>query len=473
MSLTKKIAINTIIQTTGRASALLLGLIFIAMTARYLGREGYGNFTTVMVFVQFFGIIADLGLSVILLQMISEVGADKSKVFSNIFTFRFFTALILLSSAPLIVLFFPYPKIVKLGVILISGSVFCHSLNQLLFALFQKELKMMITSLAEVISRVIWIVLGVTAIYFNFNLYFILLAITSGNFVSLLINYCYSRKFIKLKFSFDWPLWRKIFKRTWPVALAIIFNLIYLRADTLILSLFKSQSTVGLYGAAYQVIDVLVVFPLMFMGLIMPIMSERWSTKNKEGFKDSLQKAFDSIIIFIVPLVVGTWFLADKVMTVVGGSEFILSGSILRILVFGCAAVSLGTVFGYAIIAIGKQKKTIWIYALSAITTLVGYLIFIPKYSYYGAAGMTVYSEFLVLLLTSVMLWHLVKVRPGFKVLFKSILASLVMGVLLYFIQTWNLVLVLALAVVVYFTILYLLKGFSREMVKEVISLRK
>lgn len=473
MSLTRKIAINTIIQTAGRALALILGLISLAIMARYLGREGYGNFTTVIVFVQFFGIIADLGLSVILLQMTSEVGADKAQIFSNIFTFRFFSALILLGAAPIIVLFFPYPGIIKLGVLLAVGGIFFASLNQLLFGFFQKELKMMVVSIAEAVSRVVLIIFVVVAVYFDIGLTFILLATTLSAFIAFLINYFYSKKFVKLKFAFDWPLWREIFKRSWPVALAIVFNLIYLRADTLLLSLFKSQSTVGLYGAAYQVIDVLVVFPMMFMGLIMPIMSERWSAKNKEGFRDSLQQAFNAIVIFIVPLVVGTWFLAEKVMQMVAGSEFILSGNILRILIFGCGAVSLGTVFGYAIIAIGKQKKTIWVYALIAVTTLAGYLFFIPKYSYYGAAGMTVYSEVAVLILISLMFWRFVKIRPKFNILFKTILASLVMGVLLYFIQGWNLALVLILAITVYFASLYLLRGFSREMVREIISLKK
>lgn len=45
----------------------------------------------------------------------------------------------------------------------------------------------------------------------------------------------------------------------------------YLKTDTLILSLIKSPEEVGLYGAAYRIIDVPTTLPYMFAGIILPI----------------------------------------------------------------------------------------------------------------------------------------------------------------------------------------------------------
>ena len=77
MSLTRKIAHNTIIQIVGKSISTVIGLIVASMLFRYLGKEGYGNYTTVMVFLQFFGILVDMGLYIILIKKISEDGAKK------------------------------------------------------------------------------------------------------------------------------------------------------------------------------------------------------------------------------------------------------------------------------------------------------------------------------------------------------------------------------------------------------------
>lgn len=55
---------------------------------------------------------------------------------------------------------------------------------------------------------------------------------------------------IRLDYQADW--WRKIAQRSWPLAITIILNLLYLRTDILFLSWWQSEAAVGLYGVAYS-----------------------------------------------------------------------------------------------------------------------------------------------------------------------------------------------------------------------------
>jgi len=85
MQLKKKIAFNTIIQIISKFITTVISLISIGIITRYLGSSGFGEYTTVITFLSFFGIIADLGLTLVTVQMISQPDVDEEKIIGNLF----------------------------------------------------------------------------------------------------------------------------------------------------------------------------------------------------------------------------------------------------------------------------------------------------------------------------------------------------------------------------------------------------
>ena len=470
MSLYKKIAYNTIIQIAGKVISAALGLVAIAMITRYLGAAGFGQYTIIITFLAFFGIIADLGLTLVTVQMISKPGIDQNKILSNLFSLRLVSAIIFLGLAPAVVIFLPYDPIVKIGVAITALSFLFIALNQILIGLFQKKLRMGKAAIAEVVSRVV-LVLGIIAFCrLDFGLIGIMSITALSSAVSFLLHFLFARKFAIIKLSVDFTIWKEIIKMSWPLALTIGFNLIYLKADTLILSLIKSPAEVGVYGAAYKVIDVLITIPFMFAGIILPILTINWAKGNAQKFKNVLQKSFDAMMIAAIPLIIGAQFLAKQIMVLVAGPEFEMSGPILKILIIAAGLIFMGCMFAHAVIALDKQKKIIGVYIFTAITAVIGYLIFIPRYSYFGAAWVTIYSELVVALASLFLVWKYAKFLPNLKVAAKSLLASLAMAVTLYFIQDWNLIISLSIAITIYFVFLYLFNGITKEDVVKLIT---
>ena len=135
----QKIAANTIIQILGKALTTIIGLVTIGLLLRYLGQTGYGEYTTILVFVGIFSTLTDLGLYIIHVREISKV-ENYSRITSSILTLRLLAGLIILSLAPILAwLFFPYSASVKLGILVAAISFFFISLYQILFFLFQKN----------------------------------------------------------------------------------------------------------------------------------------------------------------------------------------------------------------------------------------------------------------------------------------------------------------------------------------------
>ncbi len=469
MNLSKKIALNTIVQIASKIISTLLGLFAVAIMARHLGQEGFGEYTTIITFISFFAVVADLGLTLVTVQMISVENADQDKILSNLFTLRLVSAVFFLGLAPLFIWLFPYPSVVKTGVVLATLSFLFPALNQVLVGLFQKNLSMSYVSLAEIAGRLILAVGVLMSARLGFGLYGMLYALVISSAVNFLILFVFSKKYAKISINYDWQFWREIVKKTWPIGLTIFLNLIYLRADTVILSLTKSQSQVGIYGAAYKVIDVLITLPFIFAGIVLPIMTAGWRA-NRENFNQVLQKSFDLMALLALPLVVGAQFISTRIMTLVAGREFAISGAVLRVLILAAGIIFIGTVFSHAVIAIDRQKKIIAAYLFVALTALAGYFIFIPRFSYFGAAWVTVYSELAIACASFFLVWRSTAFRPRLTVAFRAAIASFFMAALLWLARGINLTLLIGLAVLLYFSCLIWFKAITKEQLLEIFS---
>lgn len=478
MSISKKIAWNTFVQVAGKAVSTLIGIIVVAAMARYLGKEGFGGYTTIIAFLQIFGILVDFGLTLMTVQMISERPDDKEyndKILSNIFTLRLVSAILFLGLAPVIAIFFPYPLIVKYGITLTSLSFLFISLNQLLVGVFQKNLRMDRIALSEIFGRLALLAGVFLFIYLDRGLLAIMLAVVAGSFINFLVSLIFVRRYARIDLAFNWPIWAKAISRSWPIGISIAFNLIYFKADAVILSVYRSQAEVGLYGAPYRVLEILISFPFMFIGVLMPFFVRYWTEKNPEEFKKLMQTTFDFLAIVAWPLVAGTLLLATPIMRLVAGDEFIESGRVLQILILATAVIFLGTLFSHIIVALNKQRKMIIAYIATAIVSLVLYLIFIPRYGMYAAAWITVIAESMIALLTYIVVYVTIKWRPGFKISNRSLLSAILMAIVLLTVMPYlgNVIILILIGAVSYILFLYLLRGFRKESVMEIIRIRK
>jgi len=481
MGLKAKIARNASIQIVSKVLSTILGVFSVFLMTRYLGKFSYGEYTTIVTFLSIFAIIADLGLTLVTVQMIShpENESQENKILNNLFTLRLVSIVGLILLGPIIAIFLPYSATIKFGIFIAALSFIFPALSQVLVALFQKKLTMDYVSWSEILSRIAMLAGVAISIYFKLGLNAILYSLVISSALGFFIQFYFSRKFTKINLAWDFSVWKNVFKKSWPLALTIIFNLIYLKTDTLILSLVKSQEEVGIYGAAYRVIDVLITLPYMFCGIVLPILTAAWAAQNFSYFKIVFQKSYDFMIVLAVPFIIGAQFLSSEIMILVGGANFSDSGLALQILIGAASLIFVSCIFAHAIIAVDKAKKTISAYIFTAITSLIGYLIFIPKYSYIGAAWVTIYSEATITFLLAYLAYRHTNFFPNNKIFFKSILASAFMAGFLwslpkYFYQnTGGLFITIISATIVYLLALILLKAINKDDIKMFLLMKK
>lgn len=473
MNETQLIARNTFIQLVGKIIITALALVGFGLVTRYLGQEGYGFFSTIYTFLAIFGILIDLGLQMTTTRLIADPQNDEGQILSNALTIRFLASIIFLSIAPLIIILLPYPGIVKTGTALAAIGFIFASLVSTITSFFQKNFIMKKVVIAEVTAKIIYLIGTVTAIKLNVGLLGIIGAVILDSFFSFAILLYFASKQALLRPSFDKLIWKKILLSTWPIAATIALNLIYFKGDIFIMSLIRTQAEVGLYGAPYRVLEVLINIVYIFLGLILPVMATAYAINNYEKIKQVLQASFNFLIIITLPMIVGGYFLGRDIMTFIAGEEFIVSGDIIKILFVATGSIFIASLFGYVIVAIDKQKEMIKFYAINAILSVVGYTYFISKFSYWGAAYMTIVTEGFILLSAGYVMNKHLKFLPKLDIALKSLVACVIMSVFLFLLKDVNFILLIITGGAIYLASLYLLKGYEKRTILELLSFKK
>ncbi len=194
-----------------------------------------------------------------------------------------------------------------------------------------------------------------------------------------------------------------------------------------------------------------------------------WSRNNKEAFFKQYQQAFDIMMLFALPVTVGTIMLAKPIILLVAGAEFIGSVLPLQILSIAVFGVYLGAVFGHTAVAINKQKETMWIYISNAFISLIIYLILIPRFGMIGAAITTVFSEIYAgSLLFAVMRKH-TKHRFNLKTFYKIIFSTLIMAGFVYITPNIHVFAVALIGAVIYGATIIITQAVSFNTIKSVL----
>lgn len=395
----QKITYNIIVNGIAKVLSIALALFGIGMLTRYLGPDGFGKYATMLAFFAFFSAIGDFGLYSIATREISRKNADEQWILSRIFTLRLIISCTIFILATLSVWFLPYEHDVKVGILIAAGAFIFSSSYGLLNGLFQKHIAIDKIAIVELSGKVIQIAIIVTVIKLNLGFITVALAL----FVSMLWNFIFifilSRKFTKISLKLDKTYWKSFLKESAPMGVSAFVTFLYFKVDTILLSFFTTSSDVGIYSVAYKIIETLVFFPAMVIGLMFPLFS-RYIFTNKKIFIKISNIILKLFMLIVIPLVIVTLFLASDIINIVGGSAFGEATRVLQILIFALAFIFFGHLFTNILIAGAHQKKLMFALIIAAIINITANIILIPQYSYTGAAIVSVGTELFVVLIT-------------------------------------------------------------------------
>lgn len=465
MNTIQRITKNISVLSISQMVSYVLGFFTLMYSARYLGVEKFGTLSLALAFAGIFSICMDLGLSSLTIR---EVARDKSlaeNYIANITFIKIILAIITLLIIFIIIHILRYNQQTMQVLYIIAAYTLFTTFSQLFYAIFQAHEKMEYQSIGNILNNVL-LMLGVfLAIYFKFNLIqFSLIYFISGISIFIYALITYSQKFSLPKLKFQKAQWISLIRESWPFAVIGISYNLYTYIDSIILSFIKGQEAVGLYTASYKLILVLIFIPSIFNYAIFPLMSQYYIS-SKKSLNFIFEKLLKILILLGLPIGIGTVIIAKKVITLIYGQQFINASLALQILIWSTVLVFARTPFELLNQSCNKQFVVTKIFILGVIFNIIFNLIFIPKYSYIGAAIITVLTDFLVLgLLVLTTKSMEFSISRGTKIsLLKIGVASLVMGITLNYLQNLNMFIMIMIGALIYVLALSILKTFDPD----------
>jgi len=459
-----RVASNTAVQLAGKGVVLAIGVVSLAVLTRYLGPDDYGKYTLALMYMQLFGVLADVGLFTTVVREISKVPERTDELVGNTLALRLVLSIVVIALAAAISLFLPYDREVRTAIVLAGAPLLFGMLTTTYVAILQSRLRMARAVIGDVVGRALSLGLVLLVVGLDLGFYWVLGAAAGGALGTLAVTWSLTRRLARVRPRVEPAVWRALLAAAIPLGMALAVNALYFRADTLIISLYEPYDQVGLYTLAYRVLELALVVGTVFLNNTFPVLSEAVARDAPRALR-TIQASTEVCVVLGAPLVAGGLALAPQIIELAGGDDFQDAATPLRILLAAGALAWVNGVFGYALIARNRQASALWL-NLTALAFNVGLnFLLVPRYGIVVAAIVTVASEVLILIGSYPLMRRYFDFFPLPRTLAPALLAAAAAGALMWLLDDAPLPVPVALGAAAYGGLLWALSPASRELI--------
>ena len=464
MSTVQTIAKNIGILLFANVTIGILGFVLVIFIARCLGDVEFGKYSFALAFAGLFAILSNIGLQIVVTRDVARDRSQAGRYLGNVALIELILLIITFFLMLITINLMNYPNDTKLIVYIIGIAVLLDGTFIMLFkSIFRAFEKMEYEALVTILEKSIFVCLGFFTLFYGYGLIGLVLAYLLANIVIFIFSFLITvQKFAIPRFEIERHLWKYLILTALPFGLAGVLNLIYIRTDTIMLSMIKGDAVVGWYNAAHTLVSSLSLISIGFITAIFPSMSNSF-VSSKKSLIGIYESSFKYSLILLLPIAVGTTLLADRIILFVYGESFIHSVGALQILIWSGVISFLNSLYYATLGAINRQKITSIIMGSGAIVNVFLNLLLIPMLSYIGAGIATIATQAACLILAYYLMSKYLHKLPLFKLTVKPMIASIGMGFFLLYFHNINLLILIVSAAIVYFVMFIGIKGFDNE----------
>lgn len=442
----------------------ILSFAFSIFVVRRLGAEIFGQYSAVLAFGTTFAFIGDLGLSPYLVREVARLRIAPDgwqrieSLYSNVIALRVLLS-VLGALVTIIVAWLTHrPAIMILGVAINSLSLVLYGVHGTGDAMLSGFERIDISSGARVIYQLIFVLLGAAVMVLQLGYYGLLVVNVLGVGMMALVVWQATRR-LGLHLHRPSPgLWIGLLKLCYPFGiLALALGLSY-KFDSVLLNIVRGDVETGYYSAAYNLVFSAVLISNVVNTALYPTLS-RQSVGDPGSLLRIYEKVFRYLILISIPIAVGIWATAPKLVLFLYSRNYQSSVIALQILIWVVPFMFLSEFLGYIVTIENKERLVARSVVISTIFNILANLVLIPRYGYIAASYMTLFTE---MFLVGQYLWILrakIPLAGWGKITFRPLLAALLMGGVLVWLSQWLSFVGLALMGAVSYLVFTLLTG--------------
>jgi O-antigen/teichoic acid export membrane protein len=383
-------------KTSGNALSILssdvmnrvASFVLYAMVARHLGAQEFGQLTLALTLFYTFQVFAVGGLKTLIVRQVAKDRTQTRLYFLNGILVVAFTSVVSLIALWSFVRVMHYPPSTTRVILLLSLGLLPYTISAVCEGLFQAWERMPYIACVNVPVNVAKVAGAFLLLTTNRGLYpVVLILLASLAVIAVVEVWILLHKFSSPPASIDLRFSLRTM-RTAATFLGIDGTLAIMSSmNILLLSKLATETQVGLYSAATQLLVPLLLVYQSIAQSIFPVMC-RNVAPGYQSLKQIAQHAIELLLILALPAAAGLFFLGDRVISLLyKNPAFSQAFPALRIVAWVLVLQVFTSVLGQVLLASHREKITLRIVFVDVtVNLIVGW----PLISMFGLRGAAV-----------------------------------------------------------------------------------
>ncbi len=409
------------------ASQVLLPLVSVPYVSRVLDPSGVGRVTFIDSLVYFFSIIAEFGVASYGIREVAKLKdrpGQLNKLIPELLVLHLFTTLATLVLY-LGTIYLVYDKVADIRLVVFSVVFLLVNAISCEWYFYGTE-RFRYISVRSVLIRLtaiacIFIFVRESTDYY---LYYVILVSAVAMLAALNILALLRSQ----RLTFRNLRWSRHVRHTWITFLISLLTSVFVYLDNVMLGVLTTAYMVGLYVFAMRIVRVSGSLITDTLQVFFPAIVSLIRMDNTEKLQLTLLRCIQLITTFSVPLMTGTFLLADEIVGIILGPSFAASADNLRILAFYPFLRAHNLFFGRQVLMAHDYERYMLRSLACGSVILVALIVLLAgKWGGIGVSSAVLLAEMVMLLMNYS---YAVKCVPGmrlvdWKCFYQSVLSSL------------------------------------------------
>ena len=448
----------------------LSSLIFIPIITKSFTTAEYGMWAQVNTTIALVPNIANLGLPYTMVRFLSAE-KDKEKIKDSFYPM---ISLTFISTVIICSLFLIFGNTIANA--LFNGSMhvlyittvisFFACMNLMLITFFRTFQQMKRYSLFLVLQSYIGVFVSIYLTYAGYNIETVVLGLLTGYAAVFIMMAILIVRYLGIGVG-KWSNLREQLAFALPTIPSNVSSWIVDSSDKYVIGILIGSVAVGCYSPGYALGSILLMFLSPFAVLLPAILPEHYEKGDMKEVDKYLSYSMKYYLLLTVPAGVGMSVLSKPLLYIITTPEIALGGYMVT--PFVCLGAIFMGMYGITNNILILEKNTmilgkLWI--VVAISNIVLNLLLVPYLNILGAAIATLLCYILAFTVTAIASKKTMRLPFNISELLKIVIASAIMGIAVYMMHPngiINVLISIVAGVIVYFAIIFILKGITRK----------
>jgi O-antigen/teichoic acid export membrane protein len=391
MGIARTITRNAFYIALSQVTQKLVHVVFVAVAARLLGAQGYGEFLLVSTMVLVTTTFANFGIRPLIVRMMSREKERTEELLSNVLAVRIVLAIgaygILLAFVHLV----SYSAEMRVLTTIAGTAILFHAIRDSLEAVLIAHERMKLLGVISALAAFIATVIGIAILWLGFGLrwLFVTNVAVEAFFVAVMAGLIW-RRIARFSPRFEPVVVKALIIGCLPFLLAFLLGFMDTKVDILMLSLLKgpldADLAIGYYGPAHTILLAVMLLPRSLNQVLIPVVSRKIYVEQAV-VRDVVEKATKVVILTVsFPVILLTTLFSQEIVGILFGPQYSPTADALAILgwAYGFYALNLPS---HSVLGSTKEMRYFLpVLGGSFLLNVALNFLLIPRYSYLGAA---------------------------------------------------------------------------------------